>query len=567
MGIGSAINYVFTPWNLATVSMRHTVDIDGTFGRQSKRTNMRNEYRTGYNAKDRYAAGIGTAMGVALPAYGIAREAMKGFSHPMWSGGSVLGMPVGRSARIGIGIGAAGLMAGVGGVRMYDMTKDDGHLGAVASLGGLVAGGMAGAKVGTMVGQKIGGVKGALIGAVVGGAFTVGGGVAAYQGGERVNKNTPGFGWIGDRQIGKPVAHTAKTATTFPGTARDYSRGLWNSWSEGGPFSQGIGFAYSWKMQDASVNHFSQAEHGGALAGDLLAVSVLGGGALATGARIIRGKSSGTLATLESTTMGQKTGQWITGKMLSMGASGGTALALTGAGLTAAAIGNEAINNPLGGKIADKIGVDKKIGQAIVGVGTAALGAGIYAGLAKSSFMAGAKARPAINIATAAVLLSALSAARMPAQQFFVDAQTVRDKKFTSSDRGSRGLAMAVGAAAGGFAGQSLGRSILGGTGTLGKVGVGAATLVGAGLGTFAMWGVAPTLPGLKDTAIGLGGGAAALGGATLLLKQGSRGTKAGSALPLAAVGALAGLSAAAIFAKGKAPETPATPTEAVTGG
>ncbi|MEO6866639.1 MAG: hypothetical protein ABI200_01305 [Gaiellales bacterium] len=482
MGIGAPITVVKT-------AVRHMMDANLTFGQSSDRFNVRNQYRTTYTDGQRVAAGVGTAFGVALPvAAGVAW-----LQHGLHVPGLV--MPnIGRGA----GLAALGLAAGVGVKKTIEITKDDGHLGAVGTAAGVVGGSIAG----LAVGHKFAGRYAPL----VGGAGALIGGVAGRFGGAAVR--------IGESQIGEGIVQKPQVDQHIGDRISSFARGGFNHFNEVGPTTQGVSLGRAWGMRAAVEQQYSNAERSGAMHGDLLAFGVLGGGALAVvGGLAGAGAANGASNIVNGANVaGHVLGRGVvTSSLQKLGDKGALGIGAAAAGLT----GVVAI------KEWDRA-LDASDGSAAMAAlyagGVIAASAGTAALVSRSSAVSHLAAGPkvAASMLIGSGLIGVASAARLPIHQFYTDAKAAAAanggidwKKAVPS-----GLIGAVSGGYGAFTG--LNRAIPESGLQLGKVRVPKAllTIGGTALSSAAAGGVgvglSSTMPGLPQVGMSVAGGAVA---------------------------------------------------------
>jgi hypothetical protein len=409
MGIG-------TPFTVASTATRHMLDANVTFGMSSDRYNARDKYRRTYSDSQRLGAGIGTAFGVALPVAAGVAWFQRGLKVPgvtttgeaVANGAARLGglspaamQNVGRVA----GLAALGLAAGVGVKKTWEITQDDGNLGAVGTATGILAGSVAGMKVG----QKFAGKYAPL----VTGAGAIVGGIAGHFGGSKIK--------IGEGHIGEEHAQAAQVDNNAFDRVKSFARGGYNHFNEVGPVSQGISFGYQWGMRDTVQKRYSNAERAGAMHGDLLAAGIMGGGALA-----VAGGLMGTHAATGVSSL--RAGADIAGQSLARGPVTGMIQKLSEKGtlgVGAAALG---ITGVLAAKEWDRA-MDNEGGNAgkaaLYAGGLVAATAGTAALISRSGAMQGMAAAPraAGSALAGAAIIGALSVARLPIQQYVNDAK------------------------------------------------------------------------------------------------------------------------------------------------
>ncbi len=520
-----------------STATRHMMDVDIAFGRPSSRYNARNAYRTNYDSSERYAAGVGVAFGTAVPALGLTSWARRGLRMPGEAAMNAERVAAGATRFPSLAkVAGAGVLAGMtvaGGIKVKQLVEDDGHLGSVGSVAGLVGGFAAMSAASKLRGIGEARIAGVPLAPVLGLGAAVAGGIGGYYAGKQVH--------VGDRNIGQPIANATKTHDSLPGSMQDFTRGAFNHFTEVGPTSQGVSFAYRWGMRNSFETEYSKSERAGAMTGDLAAAAILGGGALAASRQVLnmakgtRVTQLGTLERLGSNLSMSNAVLGTVGEMPFMKAAreGMSRPALVGGLATLGAIGagltyinyRDAVRN----------------GNQAVGTAYAAgtVAAGGIAGLAATRYLArsgvAAGPRAVAGAATAAVIISAMSAARMPVQQFINDARSVH--KVDGS--GSTGANVAFGVA-GGAIGATSGFRIASkfaesATGSRKALIMGAGTLVGLAAGGGAGLAMAPLSPDLKHAAVGAGIGA----GVGALAGAGLAGAKA---LPLAVAGGAIGL-------------------------
>ncbi|MCB0880171.1 MAG: hypothetical protein KDC46_14455 [Thermoleophilia bacterium] len=540
------------PWTIASTATRHMLDANVSFGMASDRYNARDKYRRTYNSDQRLGAGVGAALGMALPvtaglawmqrgakipgisgqadamANGLARVAPRGVSPAMMQN-------IGR----GVGIAALGLAAGVGAKKTWEVSQDDGNLGAVGTAAGLVGGGIAGYTVGAKFAGKYA--------PLVTGAAAIAGGIAGHFGGKAIS--------IGEGHIGEEHVQAAQVDENAGDRVGSFARGAFNHFTEVGPATQGISFGYQWGMRDTVQKKYSNAERAGAMHGDLLAAGILGGGALAVGAGLM-----GLSQRAAQGTSNVLAGAEVAGKVLDRGLATGMINKLSSTGGTVAAAGAAAGIIGLATlkgfqSDADNYGTGA---ATAIAAGTIAATAGTAALVAKSGALSGMAAAPkAANSAlVAAALIGVLSAARLPLQQFMNDAKdaaATRDK----IDVPVAATAAGVGAIGGGLgAFKGLSKFVPEGGVQIGKFHIPKAALVGVGTAVGAAglggvgFGLSSTMPDIKKVGISVAGGAVA--GAAL----GAFGRGIG-VVPGLVGGAALGLSASALLKDDASSSTP----------
>ncbi len=551
MGIGSTIG---APFTFASTATRHMLDANVTFGMSSDRYNARDKYRRTYSDTQRAGAGVGTALGVALPVAAGVAWMQRGLKVPGISNQSaavtsgleqaaVRGMSPAVMQNIGrvAGVAALGVAAAVGVKKTIEITQDDGHLAAAGTAAGVIGGAVGGAAVGTRFGGKIA--------AVSAGLGALAGGVAGHFGGKAIK--------IGESQIGKEHVQAPQVDTNAGDRIGSFARGAFNHFNEVGPATQGISFGYQWGMRDAVQKRYSNAERAGGMHGDLLAAGILGGGALAVAGGLL-GMSSHPAAQGVSAIRGG--GEIAKGVLGQSGIMRG-ALMTEGKGALGMGAAAAAITGAVGWKSfqADQAAFGTGAATAI-GVGTLAATVGTAAAVAKyAPFAANTPVanRAASGALVAAALIGVLSSARLPLQQFMNDA---KDAHAVNKDIDPivKFGATGVGAAAGGFgAFKGLSKMIPDSGFQLGRFHIPKAAVVVAGtaLGGAAMGGIglglSATMPDAKTVGMSVAGGAAA--GAALGF--GARGL---GVVPGIIGGAALGLTASSLLKQDK----PAAPAE-----
>jgi hypothetical protein len=519
MSVGSAIS----------TATRHFMDIGLAFGQPSSRYNARDDYRMQYDSDERYAAGVGVALGTAAPAAGLATWAGQGFRVPGSTAAGATRFPT--VARIA----GAGVLAGMtvaGGMKVRELVQDDGHLGSVGSVAGIVGGFGGTALAGRIPGVARARVAGVPLVPVLGLGAAVAGGIGGYWAGKQAR--------VGDGNIGNPIANQTPTSDSLPGSARDFGRGVFNHFTEVGPTSQGVSFS-TWGMRTAFDTDYSKAERAGGMMGDLGAAVILGGGALAATKRIanlVRGTNIpagglaervGGAALLPNAvidSVGEMPHLRAAIKPVSRGALAGGLLAVGALGAGLAYVNHRDASNH--GSAA--FGNAYTAGSVAAG---GAAGVGIYRALGNAGVSRGPGALSAV--ATAAMLIGVLSAARMPVQQFVNDARSVRSVH-GSGDLGSNVLFGTAGGAIGASSGYRIAsRFAENATGRRKALILGAGALVGLGVGGAAGVAVSPLAPNITATGTGavVGAGVGALAGWRLA------GAKV---LPMAAAGSAMGM-------------------------
>lgn len=493
MGIGSAINVVST-------GMRHTIDQNVTFGMAGNRFNQRDHYRRDYSDAQRVSAGVGTALGTALPL--VTGKALLGRSFEGVSiAPKVLNSSLGRAAAFG----ALGIETYVGAKRLTEVTQDDGHFGAVGTTAGIVGGMGAGLFAGRGLGRMAPLASGA--GALIGG-------VAGHIAGSHIDA---GPGHIGEEHVqGRQVDNSALDR------ARSFGRGMVNHFTEVGPTTTGISLGYRWGMGATVQGKYSNAELDGGMHGDLIAAGILGGGALAVAGIAARGTqngASGLRNAAEAATA--QLDRSVVMRAANDVARQGTALAghLPGAGGVAKALpalGAAAAITALTVGEAYSQGSDEggKLSGLAWGGGTAAAAAGTALAISRSSALKGMAAAPRAGSSTlaAAALIGLMSSARLPINQFVSDAK-VAHAASGGTDWTVSGPAAGIMGAGGGYGALKVLNRIVpdSGFGKVPKVAVvGIGTVIGGVAAGGAGFGLSATMPDLKTTGLSTVGGAAA---------------------------------------------------------
>ncbi len=555
MGIGSTLG---APFTFASTATRHMLDANVTFGMSSDRYNARDKYRRTYSDTQRAGAGVGTALGVALPVAAGVAWMQRGLKVPGVSGqaaavssgleqAAVRGLSPAVMQNVGrvAGIAALGVATAVGVKKTIEITKDDGNLGAAGTAVGVLGGAIGGAALGQRFGGKIA--------AVSGGLGALAGGIAGHFGGKAIK--------IGESQIGKEHVQEAQVDTNAGDRVGSFARGAFNHFNEVGPATQGISFGYQWGMRDTVQKKYSNAERAGGMHGDLLAAGILGGGALAVATGLM-----GQTSHAAQGVSGLRAGADIAGGVLSRGAITSQIQRMGNGGAIGMGAAAAAIAGVTGWKAYQS---DKETfgggAAAAIGVGTLAATAGTAALVSRSSAFStmapGAKA--ASSALVAAALIGVLSSARLPLQQFMNDAKDAHAAN-KDIDPIVKFGATGVGTAAGGFgafkgltkmvpdSGLQLGRfHIPKGVVVAAGTALGGAAVGGIGLGLSA------TMPDAKTVGLSVAGGAVAGAG----LGFAARGL---GVVPGIIGGAALGLTASSLL-KQDAPAAPAetTPQEA----
>ncbi|MCW2922183.1 MAG: hypothetical protein JWL76_2057 [Thermoleophilia bacterium] len=551
MGIGSVIG---APFTVASTATRHMLDANVTFGSSSDRYNARDKYRRTYSDQQRLGAGVGTALGVALPVAAGVAWMQRGLKVPgisnqaaAVSGGleqaAVRGMSPVVMQNIGrvAGVAALGVATAVGVKKTIEITKDDGNLGAVGTAAGVVGGAIGGAAIGKRFGGKIA--------AVSGGLGALAGGIAGHYGGKAIK--------IGESQIGKEHVQAAQVDTNAGDRVGSFARGAFNHFNEVGPATQGISFGYQWGMRDTVQKKYSNSERAGAMHGDLLAAGILGGGALAVATGLM-----GQSAHAAQGVSNLRAGADIAGGVLSRGAITSQIQRMGNGGAIGMGAAAAAIAGVTGWKAFQS---DKETfgggAAAAIGVGTLAATAGTAALISRSGAMStmapGAKA--ASSALVAAALIGVLSSARLPLQQFMNDAKDAHAAN-QDIDPIVKFGATGVGAAAGGFgAFKGLSKMVPDSGLQLGRFHIPKGVVVAAGtaLGGAAVGGIglglSATMPDAKTVGLSVAGGAVAGAG----LGFAARGL---GVVPGIIGGAAIGLTASSLL-KQDAPASPAETT------
>jgi hypothetical protein len=550
--LGGVKSTLGTPFTFMGSATRHMMNIDVTWGRAGASWNEREEYRNQYTAPQRAGAGFGNVLGTVAPVVAIGAWAKSGMRVPGLSGASLNG------ARA-VGVASLATMAYVGQKYVRATVEDDGDL---RSVGGVVTGLGAGA-----LAYKLGGKWGPIagLGAGIAGAF------AGYEAGKLVN--------VGPGHVGKDehVSRSANdrslkdsllgddtqvsTHTDGPGRAIDFGRGMFTHFAESGPLTQGVSFGYTLKQQQHFREDYSQTEQGGAINGDLLAATVLGGGAVGLTRAMLAKNGVAKGGLLSKVAFESQAGSWITKAAINAAGTGGGKVAI-GAGALALAGGVAAFEGwqastgqgSLFSPLTDRIDGDSKT----FGVSNRGLVAGGLTVAATAGAAMLLKGRPVVKAMGgttmaaglgAAVLVSALSSARVPVQHLVNDVRDLRDQR-KQDDPKVAFASGGVGMAAGAVAGMAVGKAIKPGLGTI------AGGVVGAAAGGALGYGMAPALPNLQGVGLSAGVGAAALGTAGLLLTHDVK-----SAGKAAAVGGVLGTLASPMLTHGAPAKAPGAVT------
>jgi hypothetical protein len=562
MGIG-------TPFTVVSTATRHMLDADVTFGMSSSRYNARDKYRNSYTDAQRTAAGIGTVLGVAIPVTAGAAWIQKSLAVPGITGAEgaavtglekakVLGMSPGVVKWAGRAAGAAALTAaiGVGAKKSWEISQDDGNLGAFGGATGVLAG----AAAGVVAGRFLKG-RSAAVAAGVGAAV---GGVAGHFAGKAIDGDSS-IGkklGLGASQVGVPFEQAAQVDANAADRVKSFGRGAFNHFNEVGPATQGISFGYSWGMRDTVQTKYSNSERAGAMHGDLLAAGIMGGGAMAVVASMARAGATPGASALAA---GASTAGAVLerGPLMNMASKLGTTGSAAAAGAAAAGIIGLAGYK---GYQSDSETFGKPAAAAIAaGTGALALGTGIAATRVAMSQGLSKTAAGASGALVGAALIGVLSSARLPLQQFMNDA-----KDSVAADGGVKwskaGPAAGIGAAAAGFgAFKGLSKLVPADGVHLGKFTLSKGLVVGAGAAISAAAGGGMGL-GLSSTRpddykpIGRSVAGGALAGAA------AGGFARGiGVVPGVIGGAALGLTASSLLRKDAAPAAPAptTPQEA----
>lgn len=459
----------------------------------------------------RYGAGIGTIAGAALPMVALTAFAKRGGTVPgvngaarhVFASGSVLAF--------------SGVAAAVGTKRAWDMAHDDGHYGKLGSALGIEAGFLVGSRVLHTSPVKTAGL-------------TIVGGIVGAIAGAKIHAGLDAKG-----HIGEPIASPVKRREEGLGVVQDFARGTWNHFVESGPISQGVSFGYTWRMQDKVAKEYSNSEQAGAMFGDLSAAAILAGGALGTAKALNAAKGGGAAA--EAAFQSTRTAKVFLAplKMLQdvKGAKTGMFMAaglLTGAGLYANYRSDGRSNT------------EKHI---TAGVQVAAT-AGAAMLMSKTALMKSLNpgVQAAASTMTAAVLVAALSAARVPVQQFMRDSSTV------AKDKKSTGINLAATAGIGALGGFVIGTKVASSF-NLGGWKKGAAIAVGTGAMALMGSRFAPVLPSDKNK-VGISALVGAGAGVGSLAFMAKRDVK--TAIGMGVLGAAAGIIGSSMLYGKKAP-------------
>jgi hypothetical protein len=476
------------PFTIASTATRHMLDANVTFGMSSDRYNARDKYRRTYSDDQRLGAGIGTALGVALPVAAGVAWMQRGLTVPGVSN---------QAAAVTNGL----QQAAVRGMSPTVM-QNVGRAAGLAALGLATAVGVkktiGGAAIGKRFGGKIAAVS-AGVGALVGGA-------AGHFGGKAIK--------IGESQIGKEHVQAPQVDENAGDRVKSFARGAFNHFNEVGPATQGISFGYQWGMRDTVQKQYSNAERAGGMHGDLLAAGILGGGALAVATGLM-GRSGHAAQGVS----GLRAGADIAGGVLARGGITSQIQRMGNGGAIGMGAAAAAIAGVTGWKAYQS---DKETfgggAAAAIGVGTLAATAGTAALISRSSAFStmAPGTRAASSALVAAALIGVVSSARLPLQQFMNDAKDAHAAN-KDIDPIVKFGATGIGAAAGGFgAFKGLSRLVPDGGLQLGRFHIPKGVVVAAGtaLGGAAVGGVglglSATMPDAKTVGLSVAGGAAA---------------------------------------------------------
>lgn len=539
MGIGSVIG---TPFTVMSTATRHLLDANVTFGMSSDRYNARDKYRRSYTDSQRVGAGVGTALGVAVPVAAGAAWMQRGLKVPGISGhaealasGLSKAAPGGMSQAVmrnvgrAAGIAALGVAAGVGVKKTIEITQDDGNLGAAGAAAGVIGGAVGGAAIGRRFGGRIA--------AMSGGLGAIAGGIAGHLGGSKIA--------IGEGHIGEAHTKAPQVDRSAGDRVGSFARGSFNHFNEVGPATQGISMGTAWGMNETVKNEYSNAERAGGMHGDLLAAGILGGGALAVGAGL-----AGMSQHAAHGVSGLRAGADIAGNVLARGPLTGAMQQLTSKGALgagAAAVGIAGLTTYKAFQSDSDTHGARAAG--IIAAGTLATTAGAAALISRTPALAGMAAAPkaANSMLIAAALIGVATSARVPLQQFYNDAKSAHAAN-GGIDMPVAAAATGVGAIGGGLgAFKGLSKLVPAGGVQLGKFHIPKGALVGvgtavgaAGLGGIGL-GLSATMPDLKTVGMSVAGGAAA-GAAVGGLARGI------GVVPGVVGGAVLGLSASALL-------------------
>ncbi|MCW2974364.1 MAG: hypothetical protein JWN72_2637 [Thermoleophilia bacterium] len=568
--IGDVGNAIGKPFTVLGTFNRHLVDPSMSFGVTSDRYNARDQYRTEYSSAQRTAAGLGTVFGTTVPAVALTGWLLKGARVPgmgvaqgavAGDGAKVAGAAiekvalagvsskVGRGVAIGVGAAALGVATAVGVNRISQVVQDDGHFGAAGGALGAVGG----TALGAFVGSKFAGKWAPVVALGTG----IVGGVGGYYAGKAKT--------VGEGHIGEHFAKDAPKDATIGDRAKNFATGAFTHFTEVGPTSSGVSLGYAWKMRDTDQKTAPTSERGGHMLGDLGAVAIMGGGALgvagimtgvaksakgASGAAGAVAKASDLLTRNPVTNMLQDMGSGALNMANASNGAKGTALALGGlaaaAGLTGLAASKQ-YNAQL-----EASGGDKGQAWVAAGITTAAAvgGAALLHGTAFKGLQAfGGVQRAAASALGAAALISVVSAARLPVQQFMNDVKDSHAKR--DADPLVRNVAIGVGAAgAGGAALKTLLQVVPKGGIKIWKLPtipyaavVAAGSLAAGAAGAYTGYGLSANLPTIDK--VGIAGGIGAAAGAGLGLWAKGVGVPVGIA-----AGAAVGVAASSMLVK-----------------
>ncbi|MBC7460196.1 MAG: hypothetical protein H7287_02425 [Thermoleophilia bacterium] len=562
--IGDVGNAVGKPFTVLGTFNRHLVDPSMSFGVTSDRYNARDKYRTHYSDAQRTAAGLGTVFGTAVPAVALTTWLMKGARVPgmgaaqkvvtgdaaKLAGATIekvalagVSSKLGRGVAIGVGAAALGVATAVGVNKITQIVQDDGHFGAAGGALGAVGG----TALGAFVGSKFAGKWAPVVALGAG----IAGGIGGYVG---------GTAWkVGGGHIGEHFVKDAPKDATVGDRAKNFATGAFTHFTEVGPTSSGVSLGYAWKMRETDQKTASTSERGGHMLGDLGAVAVMGGGALAT-AGILTGMSTsakytpGVGGAIKSASdllvkspianAWQDIGSGALNMANANKGASGAALAVGGL-VAATALTGLAASKQYKAQMKASGGDTVQAGWA-AGI-TTALAVGGAAALHVTAFKGlqtfGTMQRAAASALGAAALISVLSSARLPVQQFMNDVKDSHAKR--DADPLVRNVAIGVGgAAAGGGAVKMLlqvvpaGGIKIGRLPTIPKAAVVAVGSLAAGAaGAYTGYGLSANLPTIDK--VGIAGGIGAAAGAGLGLWAKGIGVPAGLAAG-AAVGVMA---------------------------
>jgi len=239
---------------------RHAANNIGAVGIPGMTWNVREAYRTRYNADQRMGAALGDAVTIGVAAMLLGAWQRKQFAVP-----AILGLPP-TAIRV-VAIGALGMGVANSIVRTVQNTRDDGNLG------------MLGASIAVMGSVLLtrnvpGKVQGKV--AMIGAAAIAG--IAGHWLGSQVRL---GAGHLG-QAAPRPDSEKLPGHPLLAGL-----RGTFNHFVEAGPISQGTSFGKSWHQTQAMQERYTDGELAGGMVGDVIAGAFVGTSALVVGARVL----------------------------------------------------------------------------------------------------------------------------------------------------------------------------------------------------------------------------------------------------------------------------------------